>query len=168
MKTAAEVSVRTEMAERSSSLDDAISLFTDLGRKIYTDRDVSLLIEATLEGVLKVVPKIDGDASTGILEVKTFLLDIVCLVMALRSGRAPRILVHDSLLFDSMDDRQMASCLSIGARLAKTHGFQYIVTLNSDRLAAAEAIAFDRGDYVAQPVLTDCGEDGGLFGFRFR
>jgi uncharacterized protein YydD (DUF2326 family) len=168
MKNAAEASVRTEMAERTAQLDEAISLFTELGQEIYTDRSASLLVEATSEGVLKVVPKIDGDASRGILGVETFLLDIVCLVMTLRAGRAPGILVHDSLLFDSMDDRQVASCLNIGARLAEAHGFQYIVTLNSDVLAAAESVAFDRRDYVTQPVLTDLGEDGGLFGFRFK
>jgi uncharacterized protein YydD (DUF2326 family) len=127
-----------------------------------------LLIEATNKGVLKVVPKIDGDASAGILGVKTFLLDVVCMVMAIKADRAPRILVHDSLLFDSMDDRQVASCLNIGARLADAVGFQYVVTLNSDRLAAAEAEGFDRREYVIDPVLTDAGEDGGLFGFRFQ
>ena len=163
----AETSVRTEMAERESSLEEAIALFHQFGEEIYNDRNVSLLIEATSKGVLKVIPKIDGDASAGILGVKTFLLDLVCLVMALKAERAPRILVHDSLLFDSMDDRQVASCLNIGARLSDAIGFQYIVTLNSDRLAAAEAENFDRRDYVIDPVLTDAGEDGGLFGFRF-
>ena len=77
------------------------------------------------------------------------------------------MLVHDSLLFDSMDDRQVASCLNIGARLADEIGFQYIVTMNSDRLAATEAEGFDRREYVIAPVLTDLGEVGGLFGFRF-
>lgn len=168
MMTDAETSVRTEIAEREKPLEEAISLFQQLGEEIYDDREVSLLIEATNKGVLKVVPKIDGDASAGILGVKTFLLDIVCMVMAIKAGRAPRILVHDSLLFDSMDDRQVASCLNIGARLADTVGFQYVVTLNSDRLTAAEAEGFDRNDYVIDPILTDAGEDGGLFGFRFQ
>ena len=168
LMTDAETSVRTEIAEREKPLEEAISLFQQLGEEIYDDREVSLLIEATNKGVLKVVPKIDGDASAGILGVKTFLLDIVCMVMAIKAGRAPRILVHDSLLFDSMDDRQVASCLNIGARLADTVGFQYVVTLNSDRLTAAEAEGFDRNDYVIDPILTDAGEDGGLFGFRFQ
>ena len=167
MMAEAETSVRTEIAERESPLEEAIALFHQFGEEIYDDRNVSLLIEATNKGVLKVIPKIDGDASAGILGVKTFLLDVVCLVMALKADRAPRMLVHDSLLFDSMDDRQVASCLNIGARLADAVGFQYIVTLNSDRLAAAEAENFDRRDYVIGPVLTDAGEDGGLFGFRF-
>ena len=167
MKFEAETGVRTEIADRELSLESAIVLFQQLGEEIYNDRDVSLLIEATPKGVLKVIPKIDGDASAGILGVKTFLLDMVCVVTAVRLGRAPRILVHDSQLFDSMDDRQIVSCLNIGARLAEDAGFQYIVTLNSDRLAAAEAEGFDRRGYVIEPVLTDAGEAGGLFGFRF-
>lgn len=165
--TEAESSLRAEMAERESSLEETISLFQELGQEIYDDRNVSLLVEATSKGVLKVVPKIDGDASAGILGVKTFLLDLVCVVTAIKYGRAPKVLVHDSLLFDSMDDRQVASCLNIGARLADEIGFQYIVTLNSDRLAAAEAEGFERREYVIAPVLTDLGGDGGLFGFRF-
>lgn len=76
-------------------------------------------------------------------------------------------LVHDSRLFDSMDDRQITSCLNIGARLADEIGFQYIVTLNSDRLEQAESIGFDAGDYIIDPILTDAEESGGLFGFRF-
>lgn len=164
----AEASLRTEIAERENPLEQAIALFQQLGEDIYNDREVSLLIEATSKGILKVVPKIDGDASAGILGVKTFLLDIVCLVMAIKADRAPHILVHDSLLFDSMDDRQVASCLNIGAHLAETIGFQYIVTLNSDRLASAEVEGFNRGRYVIDPILTDASENGGLFGFRFQ
>lgn len=167
MKSEVEYSLRAEIAEREVSLESSIALFQQLGEEIYSDRRVSLLIEATSRGVLKVEPRIDGDASAGIQGVKTFLLDLVCLVSAIRLGRAPRILVHDSQLFDSMDDRQIASCLNIGARLADIHGFQYIVTLNSDRLAAAEAEGFDRMNYVIDPELTDAGDGGGLFGFRF-
>ena len=167
MALSAQTALRTEYAERAEALDEAMALFSQLGREIYSDRDVSLLIEPTGKGVLKVVPRIDGDSSTGISEVKTFLLDIVCLVTAIRGSRAPRILVHDSLLFDSMDERQIASCLNIGARLADEYGFQYIVTMNSDRLEAVEREGFERRDYVIDPVLTDKGDAGGLFGFRF-
>lgn len=167
MMSEAESSVRTEIADRELPLESAIVLFQQLGEEIYADRNVSLLIEATRKGVLKIVPRIDGDASAGILGVKTFLLDMVCTVTAIQLGRAPRILIHDSQLFDSMDDRQIASCLNIGARLADEVGFQYVVTLNSDRLTAAESEGFDRRSYVIDPVLTDSGEEGGLFGFRF-
>lgn len=168
MEAESEASVRAEMSEQDSILTEAITLFQQLGAEIYDDRDVSLLIEAKNDGTLRFIPKIDGDASAGIQGVKIFLLDIVCLIMAIKANRAPRLLVHDSQLFDSMDDRQVASCLNIGARLADEYKFQYVVTLNSDRLIAAEKEGFERRDYVIDPVLTDVGEGGGLFGFRFK
>lgn len=168
MKAEAEASVRAEIAELENTLTEAITLFQQLGAEIYDDRNVSLLIEAMNDGTLKVNPKIDGDSSAGIQGVMIFLLDIVCLIMAIKANRAPRLLVHDSQLFDSMDDRQVASCLNIGARLADEYKFQYVVTLNSDRLIAAEKEGFARRDCAIEPVLTDVGEDGGLFGFRFK
>lgn len=98
------------------------------------------------------------------------MFDIVCLISGIRSNRAPRILVHDSHLFDAIDGRQIASCLNIGARLAEQHGFQYIVTLNSDDLESVESQsegAFDAAPYIMSTRLTDATQDGGLFGFRF-
>lgn len=162
--------VRTEMNERTQTLDAPISLFSELGAEIYTDREASLLVSPTSHGILSVTPHVSGDASTGVRSVETFMLDTVCLVSAVRAARAPRILVHDSHLFDAIDGRQVASCLNIGARLAEEYGLQYIVTLNSDFLESVEAQsdgAFDAEPYILETRLTDVTEDGGLFGFRF-
>lgn len=163
-------SVRTELNEREYRLNESISLFGELGAEIYTDREAALLVTPTTKGVLSVGPRISGDASTGVLSVETFMLDIVCTIAAIKLGRAPRILVHDSHLFDAIDGRQVASCLNIGARLAEEHGFQYIVTLNSDFLTSVETQsdgAFDAKPYMLNTRLTDATEAGGLFGFRF-
>ena len=171
LKTAELVaSVRSELHERASSLDDPIALFGELGSEIYTDREANLLVEATDKGILKVTPRVSGDASTGVRGVETFMFDIVCLISAIKSNRAPRLLVHDSHLFDAIDGRQVASCLNIGARLAERYGFQYIVTLNSDFLDSVTAQsdgAFDPDPYILSTRLTDATDDGGLFGFRF-
>lgn len=163
-------SVRTELNERDDRLNESISLFGELGAEIYTDREASLLVAPTAKGLLGVEPRISGDASTGVRSVETFMLDVVCTTAAINVGRAPRILVHDSHLFDAIDGRQVASCLNIGARLAEEHGFQYVVTLNSDFLATVEAQsdgAFDAEPYMLSTRLTDETEAGGLFGFRF-
>ena len=163
-------SVRTELNERGDSLGDSIALFGELGAEIYTDREASLLVTPTVKGLLGVTPRISGDASTGVRSVETFMLDTVCTIAAIKVGRAPRILVHDSHLFDAIDGRQVASCLNIGARLAEHYGFQYIVTLNSDFLASVEAQsdgAFDADPYMLSTRLTDETDAGGLFGFRF-
>lgn len=163
-------SVRTELNERDDRLSESIALFGELGAEIYTDREASLLVAPTPKGLLSIGPHISGDASTGVRSVETFMLDIVCTIAAIKANRAPRLLVHDSHLFDAIDGRQVASCLNIGARLAEEHGFQYIVTLNSDFLASVEAQsdgAFDADPYMLSTRLTDETEAGGLFGFRF-
>ncbi|MFK4790450.1 ABC-three component system protein [Microbacterium sp. ZW T5_56] len=163
-------SVRTELNERDDRLSESIALFGELGAEIYTDREASLLVAPTPKGLLSIGPHISGDASTGVRSVETFMLDMVCTIAAIKANRAPRLLVHDSHLFDAIDGRQVASCLNIGARLAEEHGFQYIVTLNSDFLASVEAQsdgAFDADPYMLSTRLTDETEAGGLFGFRF-
>lgn len=171
LKTAELVTaVRAETHEQADRLDESIALFGELGSEIYTDREASLLVSPSPKGILTVEPKISGDASSGIRSVETFMLDIVCAVAAMKKNRAPRILVHDSHLFDAIDGRQAASCLNIGARLAEEHEFQYIVTLNSDFLASIESQsegAFDSEPYILGTRLTDETDTGGLFGFRF-
>ena len=171
LKTAELVtSVRAELHERAKSLDDPIALFGELGSEIYTDRQADLLVDTTDKGILKVIPRVSGDASTGVRSVETFMFDFVCLISAIKNNRAPGILVHDSHLFDAIDGRQVASCLNIGARLAEQYGFQYIVTLNSDFLDLVTAQsdgAFNAEPYIMSTRLTDATDDGGLFGFRF-
>lgn len=163
-------SVRAEFTERASTLEQPIALFNRLGSEIYSDRESSLLIQPTTRGNLSVIPHLSGDTSEGIKGVETFLLDMVCLISGIQFNRVPRILVHDSHLFDSIDHRQIASCLNIGARLAEEYEFQYIVTMNSDVLeSVAEQSdgAFDSESYELPVRLEDNTPEGGLFGFRF-
>lgn len=162
--------VRAETHERADQLEESISLFNELGSEIYSDRDATLLIAPSSKGILKVEPRISGDASSGVKSVETFMLDLVCTIAAIKTGRAPRLLVHDSHLFDPIDGRQVASCMNIAARLADQYGFQYIVALNSDFLDSVEAQsdgAFDARRYTLDQRLTDETDTGGLFGFRF-
>jgi hypothetical protein len=56
-------SVRAELHERSNSLDEPIALFGELGAEIYTDREATLLVDPTDKGILKVTPRVSGDAS---------------------------------------------------------------------------------------------------------
>jgi uncharacterized protein YydD (DUF2326 family) len=95
---------------------------------------------------------------------------MVCLISGIQFNRVPRILVHDSHLFDSIDHRQIASCLNIGARLADEFDFQYIVTMNSDVLESVSEQsdgAFESESYELPVRLEDNTPEGGLFGFRF-
>lgn len=116
---------------------------------------------------LKITPRIETDESHGISHMAIFCFDLTTAVIAHRDGRGPDFLVHDSQLFDGVDDRQIARALDLAAEACAAEGMQYIATINSDDLAKAERRGFKAAQYVIEPRLTDTSEDGGLFGFRF-
>lgn len=167
MRLDAADSVREELRENDAAVEEMTSIFVSVCEEIYSDRKAKLSFDVDKKGVLKVSPKVDGDDSKGIKGADIFAFDLACVIVGSKAGVIPGFLVHDSHVFDAMDDRQLCSCLNIGARLSKEHGFQYIVMLNTDRLESAERIGFDRGEYPISTVLTDRGESGGLFGARF-
>lgn len=167
MRLDAADSVREELRENEAAVEEMTSIFVSVCEEIYSDRKAKLSFDVDKKGVLKVSPKVDGDDSKGIKGADIFAFDLACVIVGSKAGVIPGFLVHDSHVFDAMDDRQLCSCLNIGARLSKEHGFQYIVMLNTDRLESAERIGFDRGEYPISTVLTDRGENGGLFGARF-
>lgn len=160
-------SVREELRENDAAVEEMTSIFVSICEEIYSDRKAKLVFDVDKKGVLKVKPKIDGDDSKGIKGAAIFAFDLACVIVGSKAGVIPGFLIHDSHVFDAMDDRQLCSCLNIGAKLSKEHGLQYIVMLNTDRLESAEAIGFDRDEYPISTVLTDMGENGGLFGARF-
>ena len=88
-------------------------------------------------------------------------------VLWARRQLGPGFLIHDSHLFDGMDSRQIAKAIEIGAEQAAANDFQYIVTLNSDVLGAAEfSQGFNPEQFVNPVRLTDATATGGLFGMR--
>jgi len=111
---------------------------------------------------------IEGDRGGGISKVEIFCFDLALFeVVSARLG-GPGFLLHDSHLFDGVDERQIAGALQLGLEATVGKGLQYIVTMNSDifaRLPLPEG--FETSKVVLETRLSDEGETGGLFGFRF-
>ena len=100
--------------------------------------------------------------------MQIFCFDLMLIELQAERGTSPGFLVHDSHLFDGVDERQLARALQLGAQRAEAGGFQYIVTMNTDALPQEGFdAAFSVEDYFMDVRLTDAGEDGGLFGIRF-
>jgi uncharacterized protein YydD (DUF2326 family) len=99
--------------------------------------------------------------------MRIFCFDMMLMLLSLRRGRSPEFLVHDSHLFDGVDERQVGKALAVGAGLASKHGFQYLVTMNTDDVPREVPTGFRVDDHALKVRLTDASEDGGLFGFRF-
>ena len=100
--------------------------------------------------------------------MEIFCLDLALLKLNAAKSRSPGFLVHDSHLYDGVDERQIARALTLGAEATRENDLQYIVTMNSDifdRLPLPGSIV--RDEVVLGTRLSDETESGGLFGFRF-
>lgn len=136
--------------------------------KLYDDRTGNLIIEASRTGPKFRIEIQGGGNKGGIDMMKLFCFDTALLRIAYdRFKPGPRMLVHDSHLFDGVDSRQVAQALVYGMAIADEVGGQYIVALNSDEFEKADLASDVRfKPYINQVKLTD-DETGGLFGFRF-
>lgn len=153
--------------ERQSIIEEAILVFEDLSNALY-EKAGSLTVSATPNGP-QVDIRIDAQRSKGITNMQIFCFDLMLAELTARRGMGPGFLVHDSHLFDGVDERQVAKALQLGADHAAAVGFQYIVTMNSDALPKdGFRDGFDVSAYVLDTKLTDATETGGLFGLRFN
>jgi uncharacterized protein YydD (DUF2326 family) len=159
--------LRDDIHERSAIVREAILTFEQLSESLY-ERAGSLTIAESASGPVFDV-HIEGQRSKGITNMQTFCFDMTLMEIARKQERGPGFLIHDSHLFDGVDERQVAKALQLGAEQAEKSGFQYIVTMNSDALPRDGFRGnFNIRDYVLDMVLTDATETGGLFGLRFE
>jgi uncharacterized protein YydD (DUF2326 family) len=153
--------LQEDYEEESARLSQAILTFERLSTELY-ERAGSLRVNATNNGPAVEVA-IEGQRSRGIRNMQVFCFDLLMVRLCHERGLGPGFLVHDSHLFDGVDERQVTRALELGAQEASQLGYQYIVTMNSDVLPSS----FNTEEHLLPVRLTDATEDGGLFGFRF-
>ncbi|MDM8520922.1 DUF2326 domain-containing protein [Anaerolineales bacterium HSG6] len=158
--------LQQDYREQNERLNEAISIFEDISAQLY-QKPGSLIFASSDNGPTFDFGNVQGIDSTGIGSMQIFCFDMMLMQMNAKNRMNQEFLVHDSRMFDGVDGRQVMKALEIGANLAEKHGFQYIVTINSDDLTETISSGFSVDDYILQVQLTDATEDGGLFGMRF-
>ncbi|WP_351233281.1 ABC-three component system protein [Streptomyces sp. NPDC002133] len=159
--------VDTDLQERRQQTNEAILLFSQYAQRLYGEgREAYLAIEAGRSS-LSITPRIDSDDSRGINNMVIFCFDLTLAVLAHRHGRGPDFLIHDSHLYDGVDERQIAKALALAVEVTEEERMQYIITINTDNLGVAAQRGFNPEPYIRSPRLTDH-DEGGLFGFRFK
>ncbi len=159
--------LQEDYQERKEKLDEAIILVADTISSLYEDRAGRFVVEATENGPDFHI-SIEGDRGGGISKMEIFCLDLTLFKLTAKNFGGPHFLIHDSHMFDGVDERQIAIALSLGQKAANETKSQYIVTMNSDifdRLPLTEAV--DRTKAVVPTRLSDEADTGGIFGFRF-
>jgi uncharacterized protein YydD (DUF2326 family) len=159
--------LQEDLHDRSAVLDKAIAMFERFSKRLYDDRRGSLIVEPSTGG-LKFRVEILGSGSVGIDSMQILCFDLTLMTLLAEQGRGPGFLVHDSHIFDGVDERQVANALVLASEIAEEHKFQYIVTMNEDDVPSVFPAGFDFPSYINDVRLTDATDDGGLFGMRLK
>lgn len=154
-----------DLGERKTQKEKAVLLFNSNSKALY-EVPGTLSIDFEKTG-FKFDVKIERSGSHGIGNMKVFCYDLVLAQIWVQKEKSPGFMIHDSIIFADVDERQKAHALELAARESENLGFQYICTMNSDTIPKndfSSGFAFD--DYV-RLELSDATDDGGLLGMRF-
>ncbi len=156
-------SVRYE--ELRDQRDEAIRYFNDNTQALYKTPG-RLVIDLSPTG-FRFSVEIEKARSTGVEHMKIFCFDLTLMQLWSQRHPNPGFLIHDSLLYDGVDERQKALALDLAAREADRVGWQYVCAFNTDELPVDLLPAHSPAR--TEPILTlsDASEDGMLLGRRF-
>ncbi len=158
---------RQDYNERIQTREQAISLFKTNTEFLYPEAG-TLTIDLKESGYSFGVD-IKSSRSQGVNYMKVFCYDMVLAELGRARDCYPDFLVHDSTIFDGVDERQVARALMLAQLKCDELGFQYICLINSDMVPYQE---FD-DEFTAQfnnnivLRISDNQENGGLLGIRF-
>ena len=155
----------SDLEERHKQKQDAILAFNSFSESLYKAPG-TLSINVSNKGY-KFDVEIQRSGSHGISNMKIFCYDLMLAKLWAKKSKSPLFLIHDSIVFADVDERQKALALQLAESQSKNNRFQYICTMNSDTVPYddfKEGFNFDK--YIVR-TLTDARSDGGLFGIRF-
>ena len=160
-----ERSARAHYEELQAVRDSAIRSFNENTEALYEEPG-RLVIDIGATG-FKYGVEIERARSDGVSKMKIFCFDLTLCQHRARQGANPGVLIHDSLLFDGVDERQKGLALHRAATEAEAGGWQYFCTFNSDEFPGELP---EGSPALAGPIatLTDATDDGMLLGRRFK
>jgi uncharacterized protein YydD (DUF2326 family) len=158
---------RRDYAERISARERAVSLFRENTEFLYQEPGI-LTIEIKDTGYDFGV-EIKSAKSQGVNYMKVFCYDMLIAELSASRRNHPDFLIHDSTIFDGVDERQIALALTLAKRKCEEVGFQYICLMNSDTIPEREFDEQFMADFMNSVVLRldDSTDKGGLLGIRF-
>jgi uncharacterized protein YydD (DUF2326 family) len=156
---------KIDLNERKSQKEAAILTFNEYSKALYSAPG-TLSIDFTKTG-LKFNVDIERSGSQGIGKMKIFCYDLMLAKLWAKKNKNQIFLIHDSIIFDGVDERQTALALQLAKAECEKEGFQYICTMNSDTVPRNDfSKDFDFDKYV-RATFTDASQNGGLLGIRF-
>jgi uncharacterized protein YydD (DUF2326 family) len=157
--------MRQDYDDRKEIRRRAVSAFNANSQALYNSPG-KLVIDVSENG-FEFDIDIERSNSSGIGAMKVMCYDLVLAELWANKEAASGVLIHDSLIFDPVDERQRASSIELAASKSKQLGFQYICTLNSDMVPYGKFSKDFTFDNYVRLRLTDDVIEGSLMGIRF-
>ena len=156
---------KNDLNERKSQQEEAVLTFNSYSNAMYSAPG-TLSINISKTG-FKFGVNIERSGSQGIGNMKIFCYDLMLAKLWVKKAKSKIFLIHDSIIFDGVDERQKARALQLAKSESEKAGFQYICTMNSDAIPINDFDKdFDFDKYVVK-TFTDEKEEGSLLGVRF-
>jgi len=158
---------RQDYSERIEFREKAISLFKEDTEFLYPEAG-TLTIDLKETGYSFGID-IKSSKSQGVSYMKVFCYDLLLAELGSLKETFPDFLVHDSTIFDGVDERQIARALKLAKLKSEQIGFQYICMMNSDMIPLNEFDDEFKSAFNDSIILRldDETETGGLLGIRF-
>jgi len=154
-----------DLSERKKQKEKAILLFNSNSQILY-EAPGTLSIDILKSGY-KFGVNIKGQGIHGKSNMEIFCYDLMLAQIWAEKTKSAGLLIHDSIIFADVDERQKALALQLVAKESERLGFQYICAMNSDNIPKKDFNEdFNFNSYV-RVTLTDATDNGGLLGIRF-
>jgi uncharacterized protein YydD (DUF2326 family) len=128
-----------QLDKKKKSLNDSIvAIHKEVQQSSRASFDFDLKKSPTAKRPLSIDVRIQDDGSESIDQVRVFIYDFALLFNEFSRSNHPGFLIHDNIL--EVDQDTLTRCLNfLDAKLKNEDDFQYILTLNRDRIASEEA-----------------------------
>lgn len=144
----------------------AVRLFNEHSQALYKSPG-KLIIDVGDTGY-KYKVDIERSGSEGIEKMMIFCFDLAVLQLQMQTRKGIDFLIHDTLMYDSVDARQRALAFERSHEVTTALGGQYICTINSDMVPNEDFTdGFDFQKHV-RLTLSDATPSGSLLGMRFE
>ena len=155
---------RLSISEVRAQRDRILATFAENTQFLY-GQPGSFIIESRDNGFFFGWEMPRKDAA-GVENMAIFCFDLMMAELWSDRDHSPGLLVHDSTIFEGVDERQKGLALELAASKSARFGFQYICTMNSDEVPTEQLQDDFLEGHVAQR-LTDLEPSGRLLGIAY-
>lgn len=158
---------RRDYTERMPNLEKAISIFRSNSESLYSEPG-TLMVNLDETGYRFEV-NIKRAKSQGVNYMKILCYDLMLMEIRNQKDAFPDFLVHDSTIFDGVDERQIARALELAMEKTEAFDFQYICLMNSDNIPTKEFSEEFKEMFYSSVIkkISDKDDHSGILGIRF-